>query len=46
VQSVAVRESSGQASLDQHAADWVRLHWSWAPGAPRRYLVPFVFELQ
>lgn len=46
VQSVAVRESSGQASLDQHAADWVRLHWSWAPGAPRRYLVPFIFELQ
>ena len=46
VQSVAVRESSGQAGLDQHAADWVRLHWSWAPGAPRRYLVPFVFELQ
>jgi len=32
--------------LVQHAADWVRLHWSWAPGAPRRYLVPFVFELQ
>lgn len=46
VQSVAVRESSGQAGLDQHAADWVRIHWSWAPGAPRRYLVPFVFELQ
>ncbi len=46
VQSVAVRESSGKASLDQHAADWVRLHWSWAPGPARRYLVPFVFELQ
>ncbi len=46
VQSVALRESSGQAGLDQHAADWVRRHWSWAPGAPRRYLVPFVFELQ
>jgi periplasmic protein TonB len=44
--SVALRESSGQAGLDQHAADWVRRHWSWAPGAPRRYLVPFVFELQ
>ena len=46
VSSVAVRETSGHPPLDQHAVDWVRQHWSWAPGAPRRYLVPLVFELQ
>ena len=44
--SVAVRESSGHPPLDQHAVDWVRQRWSWAPGAPRRFLVPLVFELQ
>ena len=46
VSSVAVRESSGHPPLDQHAVDWVRQRWSWAPGAPRRFLVPLVFELQ
>ena len=44
--SVAVRESSGHPSLDQHAVDWLRQQWTWAPGAPRRFLVPLVFELQ
>ena len=44
--SVAVRESSGHPSLDQHAIDWLRQQWTWAPGAPRRFLVPLVFELQ
>jgi protein TonB len=44
--SVAVRESSGHPSLDQHAVDWLRQQWTWAPGASRRFLVPFVFELQ
>lgn len=46
VSSVAVRETSGHPPLDQHAVDWVRQRWSWAPGAPRRFLVPLVFELQ
>jgi protein TonB len=44
--SVAVRESSGHPPLDQHAVDWLRQQWTWAPGAPRRFLVPLVFELQ
>ena len=44
--SVAVRESCGHPSLDQHAIDWLRQRWTWAPGAPRRFLVPLVFELQ
>lgn len=44
--SVVVRESSGHPPLDQHAVDWVRQRWTWAPGAPRRFLVPLVFELQ
>lgn len=44
--SVAVRESSGHPSLDQHAIDWLRQQWTWAPGAPRRFLVPLIFELQ
>jgi protein TonB len=44
--SVAVRESSGHLPLDQHAVDWLRQRWTWAPGAPRRFLVPLVFELQ
>jgi protein TonB len=44
--SVAVRESSGHPSLDRHAVDWLRQQWTWAPGAPRRFLVPLVFELQ
>jgi len=44
--SVAVRESSGHPSLDQHAVDWLRQQWTWAPGASRRFLVPLVFELQ
>jgi protein TonB len=44
--SVAVRESSGHPPLDQHAVDWLRQQWTWAPGAPRRFLVPLVFQLQ
>jgi protein TonB len=44
--SVAVRESSGHPSLDQHAVDWLRQQWTWAPGASRRFLVPLIFELQ
>lgn len=44
--SVAVRESSGHPPLDQHAVEWLRQRWTWAPGAPRRFLVPLVFELQ
>ena len=44
--SVAVRESSGHPPLDQHAVDWLRQQWTWAPGVPRRFLVPLVFELQ
>ena len=44
--SVAVRESSGHPPLDRHAVDWLRQQWTWAPGAPRRFLVPLVFELQ
>lgn len=44
--SVAVRESSGHPSLDQHAIDWLRHQWTWAPGVPRRFLVPLIFELQ
>jgi protein TonB len=44
--SVAVRESSGHPPLDQHAVDWLRQQWTWAPGVPRRFLVPLIFELQ
>ncbi|PHX58287.1 MAG: hypothetical protein CK553_00155 [Opitutia bacterium] len=44
--SVAVRESSGHPSLDQHAIDWLRQQWTWVPGVPRRFLVPLIFELQ
>ena len=44
--SVAIRESSGHPSLDQHAIDWLRQQWTWAPGASRRFLVPLIFELQ
>jgi protein TonB len=46
VSSVAVRETSGHPSLDQHAVDWLRQQWTWAPGASRRFLVPLIFELQ
>jgi protein TonB len=46
VSSVAVRETSGHPPLDRHAVDWLRQQWTWAPGAPRRFLVPLVFELQ
>jgi protein TonB len=44
--SVVVRESSGSAPLDAHALEWVRRNWTWGPGSPRRYLVPFIFQLQ
>lgn len=46
ITEVKVRETSGHALLDQHVLDWVKANWSWAPGARRLYLVPFVFELQ
>lgn len=46
IAEVKVRETSGHALLDQHVLDWVKANWSWAPGARRLYLVPFVFELQ
>lgn len=45
-QNVMVRESCGSSALDAHAVEWVRQRWTWVPGAPRRFLVPFVFELQ
>ena len=41
-----VREISGHDLLDQHVLDWVKANWSWAPGARRLYLIPFIFELQ
>ena len=44
--SVVVRESCGSELLDVHALEWVRRNWTWGPGAPRRFLVPFVFQLQ
>jgi protein TonB len=44
--SVVVRESSGSAPLDAHALEWVRRNWTWGPGSPRRFLVPFVFQLR
>lgn len=46
VADIRVRETCGHALLDQHVLDWVKANWSWAPGARRLYLVPFVFELQ
>lgn len=46
IAELQVRETSGHALLDQHVLDWVKANWSWAPGARRLYLVPFVFELQ
>lgn len=44
--SVVVRESCGSAPLDAHALEWVRRNWTWGPGAPRRFLIPFVFQLR
>jgi TonB family protein len=44
--SVVIRESCGSTALDDHAVVWVRQRWSWAPGPPRRFLVPFIFQLQ
>jgi len=44
--SVIVRESCGSTALDDHAVGWVRQRWIWAPGPPRRFLVPFIFQLQ
>ena len=46
IAELKVRETSGHPLLDQHVLDWVKANWSWAPGARRLYLVPFVFELQ
>lgn len=46
IDDLKVRETSGHDLLDKHVLDWVKANWSWAPGARRRYLVPFVFELQ
>lgn len=46
IDELKVRETSGHDLLDKHVLDWVKANWSWAPGARRRYLVPFVFELQ
>ncbi|MEY4271858.1 MAG: hypothetical protein RL250_724 [Verrucomicrobiota bacterium] len=46
IAEIKVRETCGHALLDQHVLDWVKANWSWAPGARRLYLVPFVFELQ
>lgn len=44
--SVVIRESCGSTALDDHAVGWVRQRWTWAPGPPRRFLVPFIFQLQ
>jgi TonB family protein len=44
--SVVVRESSGSALLDAHALEWVRRNWTWGTGSPRRFLIPFVFQLR
>lgn len=44
--SVVIRESCGSTALDDHAVGWVRQRWIWAPGPPRRFLVPFIFQLQ
>ena len=46
IADLKVRETSGHELLDKHVLDWVKANWSWAPGAHRLYLVPFVFELQ
>ena len=46
IADIKVRKTCGHALLDQHVLDWVKANWSWAPGARRLYLVPFVFELQ
>ena len=46
ISDLKVRETSGHDLLDKHVLDWVKANWSWAPGAHRLYLVPFVFELQ
>jgi protein TonB len=46
IADLKVRETSGHDLLDKHVLDWVKANWSWAPGAHRLYLVPFVFELQ
>lgn len=46
VSELKIRETSGHPLLDRHVLDWVRANWSWAPGARRLYLVPFVFEIQ
>lgn len=46
IDELKIRESSGHNLLDKHVLDWVKANWSWAPGVRRRYLVPFIFELQ
>ena len=46
IDELKVRETSGHDLLDKHVLDWVKANWSWAPGPRRRYLVPFIFELQ
>jgi periplasmic protein TonB len=44
--SVEVKESSGHALLDKHAADWIKTRWQWPPGAARHYYVPIIFRIR
>jgi TonB family protein len=46
VSHVDIKESSGHLLLDQHAAEWVKVHWVWPPGENRLFYVPVIFELK
>jgi len=46
ITEIKIKETSGFTLLDQHVLDWVKNHWSWAPGSHRIYVIPFIFELQ
>ena len=44
--SVQVKDSSGHAVLDKHAADWIKTRWQWPPGSTRYYYVPIIFQIK
>jgi len=44
--TVEIKDSSGYALLDRHAADWIRERWQWPVGQTRYYFVPVVFQIK
>lgn len=41
-----IESSSGHASLDRAAVDWIRRRWRWEPGPPRHFRIPIRYQLQ